>query len=162
MFRLIMRTIMARRLRTALLVLGVLVVSGAFGVLLATVETTRITVNEDLAQYWRTTYDILVRPPDSVSPIEKEHGLVQANHLSQLPGGITLQQYHSIAEMPGSCSIPPWMYPANRAFIGSRMPPSSMMECAGTAWSARNSLPAPRTAGSSHICLTARTTIGLH
>jgi cell division protein FtsX len=101
MFRLIMRTIMARRLRTALLVLGVLVVSGAFGVLLATVETTRLTVDEDLARYWRTTYDILVRPPDSVSPIEQEHGLVQANHLSQLPGGITLKQYQAIAEMPG-------------------------------------------------------------
>jgi hypothetical protein len=101
MVRLILRTILARRLRTALLLLGVLVASGAFGTLLATVETTRVTVDEDLAQYWRTTYDILVRPLHSVSPIEQARGLVQANHLSQLPGGITLQQYRAIANMPG-------------------------------------------------------------
>ncbi|MBC8255578.1 MAG: hypothetical protein H8E35_16320, partial [Ardenticatenia bacterium] len=101
MFRLIWRTIIARRERTALLVLGVLIVSGAFGLLLATVETTKVTVNEDLAQYWRTSYDILVRPPGSRSPIEEKYGLVEANHLSHLEGGITLEQYEAIEAIPG-------------------------------------------------------------
>ncbi len=101
MFRFIWRTILGRRERSMLLVLGVLIVSVAFGLLLGAVQTTQITVDEDLAQYWRTTYDILVRPTGVRSPIEDRYGLVQANHLSNLPGGISLAQYEAIKAMPG-------------------------------------------------------------
>jgi cell division protein FtsX len=83
------------------LVLGVLIVSGAFGLLLGAVETAKVTVDEDLAQYWRTTYDILVRPPGSRSLIEEKYGLVQANHLSNLAGGIVIEDYEAIADIPG-------------------------------------------------------------
>ncbi len=101
MLRLTWKFILARKIRTALLVLGVLIVSGAFGLLLGAVETTRVTVNSDLAQYWRSTYDILVRPKGSRSQVEKEYNLVEANYLSNISGGITMQQYQKIKNIPG-------------------------------------------------------------
>ncbi len=101
MLSLIWRSLTVRRERTALLVLGVLIVSGAFGLLLGAIETAKVTVDEDLAQYWRTTYDILVRPPGSRSLIEEKYGLVQANHLSNLAGGIVIEDYEAIADIPG-------------------------------------------------------------
>jgi cell division protein FtsX len=83
-----------------LLVIGVLIVSSAFGLLLAAVQATKVTIDEDLARYWRTTYDILVRPTGSRTTPEEEYGLVQANHLSNLLGGITLNQYEAIKAIP--------------------------------------------------------------
>ncbi len=79
----------------------VLIVSAAFGLLLSSVETTKVTVDEDLVQYWRTTYDILVRPAGSRSDIERAHGLVQANHLNELDAGITPAQVEAIRSIPG-------------------------------------------------------------
>ena len=67
-----------RGIRNLLLLFGVMVVSGAFGLLVSTAETTTVTVDQDLADYWRTTYDILVRPPGAVSPIEVKYDRCRA------------------------------------------------------------------------------------
>lgn len=91
----------SNRVRTLLLLFSVLVVSAAFGLLLSAAETSKVTVDQDLADYWRTTYDILVRPPGYRSSIEEKYGLVQANHLSGIPGGITFEQYRAIRDIPG-------------------------------------------------------------
>jgi hypothetical protein len=101
MLRLTWKFIVARKERTALLVLGVLIVSAAFGLLLGTFHTIHMTITSDLTQNWRTTYDILVRPADSKTQIEQKYGLVEANYLSNLKGGITMQQYQEILGMPG-------------------------------------------------------------
>jgi len=78
-----------------------LVVSAAFGLFVSAAETSKVTVDQNLAAYWRTSYDILVRPRGYRSAIEKKYGLVQANHLSGIPGGITLEQYEAIKSIPG-------------------------------------------------------------
>lgn len=64
-------------------------------------QTTLIVVEGELSQYWRTSYDILVRPANSTSPVEEKYGLVEANHLSGLWGGISYEQYNTIAAIPG-------------------------------------------------------------
>ena len=97
----IWRSLRGRDIRSLLLLLGVLVVSGAFGLLTSAAETVQVIVDEDLAKYWRTTYDVLVRPPGTRSAIEEQYGLVQANHLSGIPGGITFEQYAAIQSIPG-------------------------------------------------------------
>ena len=97
----IWRSLRGRGIRSLLLLLGVLVVSGAFGLLTSAAETIQVVVDEDLAKYWRTTYDVLVRPPGTRSAIEEQYGLVQANHLSGIPGGITFEQYEAIQSIPG-------------------------------------------------------------
>lgn len=100
MFLFIWQLLRSSRVRTLLLFSNILVVSVAFGLLLSAAETSKVTIDQDLAAYWRTTYDILVRPPGSRSPIENKYGLVQANHLSGIPGGITFEQYRAIRDIP--------------------------------------------------------------
>lgn len=101
MLSLIWKDVKQRGARTLLLILAVLVVSAAFGLLLSAAETTEATIDQELAAYWRTTYDILVRPPGSRSAIEDDYGLVEANHLSGIDGGITFEQYELIKSIPG-------------------------------------------------------------
>jgi hypothetical protein len=91
----------SNRMRGLLLLSNILVVSAAFSLLLSAAETSKVVVDQDLADYWRTTYDILVRPAGSRSAIEDKYGLVQANHLSGIPGGITFEQYRAIRNIPG-------------------------------------------------------------
>ncbi len=101
MLYLLIRYLAVFRTRVLLLILGVLTVSSAFLMLISASETTVATVDEELAQYWRTTYDILVRPSGTHSNIEKEYALVQVNYLGNIPGGITVEQYEAIKNIPG-------------------------------------------------------------
>lgn len=101
MIRIVISTFRRRFFRQGMLFLAILLVSAAFGLFLAASETTVLQVNENLAQYWRTTYDILVRPPSSRSEIEEDYGLVQGNHLSGIAGGISFEQYDAIRQIPG-------------------------------------------------------------
>ena len=64
-------------------------------------STQQVVVDRTLTDYQRTTYDILVRAPENVTEIEKEYGLVEANHLNGTAGGITMQQYEQIKAIPG-------------------------------------------------------------
>jgi len=64
-------------------------------------QSTVVVSNKNLDQYWRTTYDILVRPVGSRSSIEESHGLVEANYLSGLNGGISFDQYDLVRSIPG-------------------------------------------------------------
>lgn len=59
-------------------------------------STQQVVVDRTLTDYQRTTYDILVRAPENVTEIEKEYGLVEANHLNGTAGGITMEQYEQI------------------------------------------------------------------
>ncbi|MEW6233732.1 MAG: hypothetical protein AB1566_15670, partial [Chloroflexota bacterium] len=99
MLSLILRSIF--QVRSALLALGLLAVSTGVILVAAASETTAVTVNQDLTRYWRTAYDILVRPARTRSPIEEKYGLVEANHLSGIAGGITITQSETIRAIPG-------------------------------------------------------------
>ncbi|MEW6233706.1 MAG: hypothetical protein AB1566_15540, partial [Chloroflexota bacterium] len=99
MLSLILRSIF--QVRSALLALGLLAVSASVLLVTAASETTVVTAGQDLTRYWRTTYDILVRPAGARSPIEEEYGLVEANYLSGIAGGITITQYEAIKAIPG-------------------------------------------------------------
>ncbi len=90
-----------RSLRAIILLVGVLIVSASFALFLSASETTVARVEEDLARYWRTTYDIIVRPPGYRSQVEEEYQLVQPNYLLSIPGGITSAQYEAIRGIPG-------------------------------------------------------------
>jgi len=80
--------------------LGLLTISAGAILVIAVAQTTLIVADRELSNYWRTSYDILVRPAGSRSPIEEKYGLVEANHLSGLWGGITFEQYEAIKSIP--------------------------------------------------------------
>src|SRR5215467_10598520 len=101
MFRLAWSTLRRRPGRAAALIAGILVASTSFTLLTASVRTARLVTVGAIARNARSAYDILVRPPGARTPPERRFRLVQDNFLSGIYGGITLAQYHRIAEIPG-------------------------------------------------------------
>lgn len=89
------------RRRFTLLFIGFFFVSIGIFLTASASQTTVITAKQSLNRYWRTTYDILVRPTDARSAIEEQYGLVEANHLSGLWGGITFEQFEALKAIPG-------------------------------------------------------------
>ncbi len=87
--------------RQFLLAVGLFFIGAGVLLVAAASQTTVVVADRALSRYWRTTYDILVRPAGSRSPIEEKYGLVEANHLSGIWGGITFEQYNSIKAIPG-------------------------------------------------------------
>ncbi len=89
------------RLRLLFLFVGIVLVGAAWLTFTALAETVTTKVDRDLARHWRTSYDLLVRAPDSVLPVEKEAGRVRVNYLADLRPAITWEQYQAIRRIPG-------------------------------------------------------------
>lgn len=90
-----------RRGRAAAIATGILVASVSFSLLTAATTTSTAEVEGTVARNLRPAYDILVRPPGSITALEASKGLVQANYLSGIFGGITLQQYAQLKRIRG-------------------------------------------------------------
>jgi putative ABC transport system permease protein len=90
----------SRQPRSLLVALGLLAISLGVTLIASASQTTVVTVEQELSHYWRTTYDILVRPSGSRSAIEEKYGLVEANHLAGIVGGIAYEQYQAIKALP--------------------------------------------------------------
>ncbi len=95
------RVVAGTRSLTAYLFLGLAIVVAGILMLTATSQTTLVVVDQDLSAYWRTSYDILVRPKGLRLPLETEYGLVEPNHMSGIDGGIKFDQYLMIKNIPG-------------------------------------------------------------
>ncbi|HYT26939.1 MAG TPA: hypothetical protein VEP73_10700, partial [Actinomycetota bacterium] len=102
MLWLAVRQLASRRTATALAALGLLTATLGFITLVGTSQTTRAVLRGDIARTWNTPYDLLVRPPGSVTPLEARQGLVRPNYVSGLAkGGITRGQLEAIRHIPG-------------------------------------------------------------
>ena len=100
MLKLVLRNLRVRRERAALVVTSAALIAAAFALFASASSATTVTADQALSRYWRTTYDILVRHPSAVTEIERQYGLVEANHLSGTPGGISFEQYELIRGIP--------------------------------------------------------------
>lgn len=87
--------------RAAVLGLGLLVASVSATLLTAAVDTSAARVQGRVEESFRTSYDLLVRPPDTRTRIERERGLVRNNLESGIFGGITRAQWRTVLEVPG-------------------------------------------------------------
>ncbi|WCB93240.1 hypothetical protein DSM104299_01947 [Baekduia alba] len=101
MLRLIAAELRHRRGRALALLAGIAVATASFTVLTGASESSRLEVRGDVAQHFRTAYDVLVRPRGAVQPLERDEGLVQQAFASGTFGGITMDQYHEIRRTPG-------------------------------------------------------------
>jgi putative ABC transport system permease protein len=90
-----------RRSRTAALGLGILVAAVSFTLLTSATDTSELRVTGTVSRNFRPAYDVLVRPSDSFTAIERSQGLVQENYLSGIFGGISFKQYREIKQIPG-------------------------------------------------------------
>lgn len=96
----IRRLLFLSRSQSAILFFGLIATSAGVLLVAAASQTTLLVAEGELSRLWRTSYDILVRPAGAYSPIEEKYGLVEANHLSGLWGGITFEQYETIKSIP--------------------------------------------------------------
>ena len=87
--------------RAGTLALGIVAAAVAFVLLTGSAATSALRVQGTLESNFRATYDILVRPKGSTTPLERQQGLVRPNFLSGIYGGITFEQYHQIERIPG-------------------------------------------------------------
>ena len=86
--------------RSVALLLAIAVATTSFTVLTGAAETTRLQVLGRVAENFRSSYDLLVRPASSYTPLEAEQGLVRPNYQSGIFGGITLSQLAAIRSVP--------------------------------------------------------------
>jgi putative ABC transport system permease protein len=99
--RFVLAQIRHRAGRSVALLLGVALAAASVVVLTGLARTSQIQITGTVERNFRSAYDIVVRPHGSKTPEEADRGLVQGNYLSGLYGGITMRQYHRIAELPG-------------------------------------------------------------
>jgi putative ABC transport system permease protein len=101
MLRFLFAQIAHRRSRTVVLGVAVAVASASFVLLTGVARTSELRVQGSVESNYRTAYDVLVRPKGSQLPLEQRRGLVRPNFLSGVFGGISLEQYAAIKEIPG-------------------------------------------------------------
>jgi putative ABC transport system permease protein len=87
--------------RAGTLALGILAAAVAFVLLTGSAATSGLRIQGTLKSNYRNAYDILVRPKDSTTPLERQERLVRPNFLSGIYGGITFKQYHEIEQITG-------------------------------------------------------------
>lgn len=96
MFRFVLRRIAYSKIRSGAVVGGVVVSLLSFVLLTAAVNTSQLQVQGTVEENFRPAYDILVRPSNSFSDIERRRRLVRENYLSGIYGGITLADYRAV------------------------------------------------------------------
>lgn len=80
---------------------GVLAAVVAFVILTGSVQTAQLTTKSTINANFRSSYDILVRPKGSQTPLESTAGVVRPNYLSGIYGGITIDQLRQIKAISG-------------------------------------------------------------
>lgn len=100
MIRFIWQNWWRRKDRFILLLIGAFIVSAGLTYLIGLSETNKGTIVDNLQQRWSASYDIVVRPEGSRS-ITEDKKLLEPNYLSGMSGGISLEQYEAIKNIPG-------------------------------------------------------------
>jgi hypothetical protein len=128
--RLIVAELAHRRGRALALLAGIAVATASFTVLTGASESSRLEVRGNVAQHFRTAYDVLVRPQGAMSALERRDGLVQQNFLAGSFGGIRMDQLKVVRHAPGVVVAAPlavygWVLPTAEIPIrlGDRLSP---------------------------------------
>jgi hypothetical protein len=100
MIRFIWQNWWRRKEKFILLIIGAFIVSAGLTYLIGLSETNKGTIVDTLQQRWSASYDIIVRP-DGTRSVTEEKKLLEPNYLSGLGGGISVEQYEAIKEIPG-------------------------------------------------------------
>jgi hypothetical protein len=98
--RLIAAELRHRRGRAIALLAGIAVATASFTVLTGASESSRLELRGTVAQHFRMSYDLLVRPRGPLPELERHEGLVQRNFLAGIDGGITMDQWRTIGREP--------------------------------------------------------------
>jgi putative ABC transport system permease protein len=90
------------RSRRSLALLSMMATAVAgFTLLTGAAMTSRLETVGMVEANYRPAYDLLVRPRDSVLPLEQQRNLIQSGQLAGMRGGITTDQWHQIQAVSG-------------------------------------------------------------
>lgn len=84
-----------------------LLATTGFTVLTGSTDTARLRVTGTVAEHFRRPYDILVRPAGARTELKEQRQLVRPNFLSGGYGGIGLDQWRAIEDIPGVEAVAP-------------------------------------------------------
>lgn len=93
--------------KSTLAMSGFLLVACTLILLSATTQTTVVQANQIINQNWRSTYDIVVLSPKARIPPGQN---IPADFLEGYDGGISMQQYAQIKQLPGVAVAAPIAY----------------------------------------------------
>src|SRR6059058_2022913 len=96
--------------KSALVSSGFLLAACALILLSATTQTTLVRGNQIISQNWRPTYDLVALPPQAKIPADSS---VPSDLLASYSGGISVQQYRQIKNLPGIEVAAPIAYVGN-------------------------------------------------
>ena len=99
MISFILKSWMRQKQRFILMIIGALLISGGLSTLIGLSETNKGTVVNSLQKKWTASYDIVVRPKGTKSMTERD-SLFDPNYLSGIAGGISLEDYQKIKNIP--------------------------------------------------------------
>jgi len=85
--------------RVATLCVGLLCISTCTTLLAGFTQLSTLTATRQVSHSWRTSYDLLVRTPDALSPTERQLQAVDPGAPEQTYGGISLSQVNTIAHI---------------------------------------------------------------
>lgn len=94
-----LRTDVRRSLATFV---AVLLSVTAFCVLFSSATTQRLQTTQTVADNFRGSYDIVVRPSGARTSLEADKGLLRPNYLAGAGGGISLQAWRDVQALPGT------------------------------------------------------------
>lgn len=114
MHRLIVSQLRHRPGRSGALALAILVAAVSFTLLTASASTSALHVRGTLESSFRPAYDILVRPRNAETSLERNEGLVRPNFLTGVYGGISFKQWRQVERTRGVAVAAPI---ANVGFI---------------------------------------------
>jgi hypothetical protein len=100
LFRFLASQLRFRAARAVTLGAGILVAAVSFTLLTSAATTSRLEVQRTVSRNFRGAYDILVRPPGSYAPLERDESLVRQNYLGGIFGGISRRQYDAVRRIP--------------------------------------------------------------
>ncbi|MBP3041191.1 ABC transporter permease [Bacillaceae bacterium Marseille-Q3522] len=98
MKHLLFTNLIRKMLTQLLLILALLFIFVIMPLAATSIQNAHQQVQSDITYYARGSYDILVRPSNAITPIEKERGLVHENYIGFGEGGISLEQWKLIKE----------------------------------------------------------------
>lgn len=100
MTRMILAQLRLRRGRSLATLAAVAIAVASFALLFSAARQSRLELTATVTQAARPAYDLMVRPAEAVTSVERSRGLVQSGQLAGMGGGITEAQWRQILHLP--------------------------------------------------------------
>ncbi|QZT34621.1 ABC transporter permease [Caldalkalibacillus thermarum TA2.A1] len=101
MFRLILRSLWQQKGMTLMFILAFTLILTTVPLALMSLKEMITQIQDDITQYGRGSYDILVRPQGARNTVEQTWGVVEENYLGAGRGGISLAEWQKIKNIEG-------------------------------------------------------------